>query len=95
MPSRVFLGRKTMFAKEHEAMFADIPVGGTVVHWWARQDPRLLDAAARKIAQHRANPWVFAGDATHFFQFARSRELEALQAMTSDEQEALLAWTEQ
>lgn len=84
-----------MFAKEHAELFADIPVSGTVTRWWAQQDPRLLDAASRKIAKHHANPWVFTGDATHFFQFAHSRELEALREMTPDEQEALLAWTEQ
>ena len=51
---------------------------------------RTLDAAAEKVAAHGANPWVFAADARHFWQFAGAAEKAAREALTEQEHTALL-----
>ena len=79
----------------HAELFDQVPVGGTVCRHWAAQDAALLDAAAEKLAAHGANPWVFAADARHFWQFAGAAEKVALLSMTVDEHTALLGpWDE-
>ena len=74
----------------HAELFDKVPVGGTVCRHWAGQSVAALDAAARKIDAHGANPWVFAADARHFHQFASAEDRAALLAMKPNERIALL-----
>lgn len=71
-------------------MFRDLPVGRTAAAHWADQDTEALDGAARAIETHGADPWVFAGDARHFWQFASIAEAAALQSMTAAQAAAIL-----
>ena len=80
----------------HAELFDQVPVGGTVCRHWANQRAEVLDSAAEKIATHGANPWVFAADARHFWQFAGEAEKSARLALTSEEHTALLGpWEEE
>lgn len=74
----------------HAELFDQVPVGGTVCRNWAAQSVAVLDAAAEKIAAHGANPWVFAADARHFWQFAGAAEKAAMASLSSEEHAAIL-----
>lgn len=65
-----------------DQVFDQIPVGRSMSAHWAAQDRAVLDAAAAAIAAHGANPWVFAADARHFWQFASAADVAAMRAMT-------------
>lgn len=80
----------------HTELFNEIPTSNHTIRRWANQNVAALDAAAEKIATHGANPWVFAADARHFWQFARPAEKAALASLTSAEHTALLGpWEEE
>ena len=80
----------------HADLFCQVPVGGTVCRHWASQSAAVLDAAAEKIAAHGANPWVFAADARHFWQFSGAAEKAARLALTDEEHTALLGpWSDE
>ena len=66
-----------------QSVFGEVPVGRTVAAHWSNQGRETLDAAASVIDAHGANPWVFAADARHFWQFASTAEVAAMQAMTA------------
>ena len=79
-----------------QEMFERIPVGRTVAAHWAAQDAATLDAAAAVIDAHGANPWVFAADARHFWQFAGCAEVSAMRAMTPGQFSALCGdWSDE
>lgn len=75
---------------KHAELFDKVPVGGTVCRHWAAQSVAVLDAAAEKIFAHGANPWVFAADDRHFWQFAGAAEKAARMALTEEEHTAIL-----
>lgn len=80
----------------YEEMFADVPTSGTLLRHQAKQDVRLLDAAASRIHSHGANPWVFSSDARHFWQFATVKDVLALDSLSIKEHIALLgAWADE
>ena len=80
----------------HAELFDQVPVGGTVCRHWAAQSAAVLDAAAEKISAHGGNPWVFAADARHFWQFAGTAEKAVLATLTAEEHTALLGpWEEE
>jgi hypothetical protein len=72
--------------------FDQVPVSRTLVAHWAAQDQAVLNAAAAVLDAHGANPWVFAADARHFWQFASVADAAALYALTADQTAALLDW---
>lgn len=71
-------------------LFADVPVSGTTHEHWKKQSPAMLEAAAKAIEKHGANPWVFTADARHFEQFATRHEWLALFEMDAEAQDALM-----
>jgi len=73
----------------------EIPVGRTQSRHWARQDQDLLDEVADLIERHGANPWMFAADARHFWQFCNRADLAAVQAMTAEQAAAVLNWDDE
>ena len=80
----------------HNELFAGVPVGATVARRWGVAPTAALDSAAKKVATHGANPWVFTGDARTFWQFAREAELAAFAALNAEEHLALLGpWAEE
>lgn len=77
-------------------LFNQVPVGGTTHRHWANQKSTILDAAARCIEAHGANPWVFGGDARTFWQFAEAADKVALLTLSGQEHTALLGpWEEE
>lgn len=74
----------------HKELFDQVPVGNSIIRYWAGQNQATLDSAAAKIAAHGANPWVFAADSRHFWQFANAAEKSALLDLTTGEYIALL-----
>jgi hypothetical protein len=72
----------------------ELPVPGSLVRHWAKQDPAVLDSAAAKIESHGANPWFFTGDSRTFRQFAGDAEYAAFWELTEEEGNALLDWYE-
>jgi len=73
----------------------EIPVGRTMTRHWARQGQHLLDEVADLIERHGANPWMFAADARHFWQFADTAAVAVLQAMTAEQAAAVLDWCDE
>ncbi len=78
--------------RTHEEFFCEIPVGRTVARHWLKADKAALDSAAAKLSTHRANPWVFSGDARHLVQFAGAEDEAALRDLTTQELQALFCW---
>ena len=80
----------------HAELFADVPFGRSTELHWSEQGQALLDAAAAKLVAHGFAPWVFAGDARRFWQFAGPAEMRAFEALTPAEHDALLGeWSDE
>ena len=79
-------------ARTFHALFEEVPIGRSQLHRWARENPALLETAAKKISAAGANPWVFVAGYPHFEQFAGFRERAALESLTPAETAAMLGY---
>lgn len=78
------------------ALTRHIPVSNTATFRWEAADQAALKRAVAKIETHGANPWVFAADARHFWQFAEAADVACLTALDSAEHDALLGpWSDE
>jgi hypothetical protein len=83
------------FVETFSKVMAPAVAPWSLIDWWRKQDPALIEQAAKIIKKHQAYcTWVFVFDYEHFNQFAYREEREALYEMPHEVRLALLgqAW---
>ena len=77
------------------SVFEGVPISGGMHRWWkhmrkSAHGRELLDAAARHIVEHDANPWAFSADWRHLEQVAEEADWYCYETMPVDALHALM-----
>ena len=65
-----------MLAPNFYNLMVDLPISNSAWNRWNNSDPQMLEELAKKMANSKANPWVFTADARHFWQFSDNVDRE-------------------
>lgn len=71
-------------------LFGESGVSSSTYSRWSSANRDDLRAAMETVISVGANPWVFEGDARHFWQFAGGKEIRALHLLDLLQRRALL-----